>query len=115
VRWQRRLDQEGAHDIVRGPNHALSLAILGIGIRTRHAELDTSREEKGTRGVVVELTAVVTLDGLNGEAKMRGHPGKEVEEGGKCLRLGTQGESPRVVREIINHDYIVLASRNTRN
>jgi hypothetical protein len=43
---------------------------------------DTSREEKGTGGVVVvELTPDVTLDGLNGEAELSGHPGKEVEDG----------------------------------
>jgi hypothetical protein len=64
---------------------------------------------KGTRGVVVELTPVLTLDGLDGEAELSGHPGKEVE-GGKHLRLGTQWESPRGVREIIGHDQIVLAS-----
>jgi hypothetical protein len=68
------LDRQGAHDIVCGPNHALSLAVLGRGIRTRHAELDTLREEKGTRGVVIELTPIVTLDDLDGEAELSGHP-----------------------------------------
>ena len=34
------------------------------------------------QGGGVELTPVVTLDGLNGEAELSGHPGKEVEEGG---------------------------------
>ena len=38
-------------------------------------------------GGVVELPSIVTLDGLNGEAELRGHPGKEVE-GGEGLRLG---------------------------
>jgi hypothetical protein len=65
--------------------------------------------------VVVKLTPIVTLDDLDGEAELSGHPDKEVKEGGKHLRLGTQGESPRVVREIIDHDQIVLAARNTRN
>ena len=32
---------------------------------------------------MVELTPVVTLDGLNGEAELSGHPDKEVEEGGR--------------------------------
>ena len=49
------------------------------------------------QGGGVELTPVVTLDGLNGEAELSGHLGKEVEEGGKCLRLGAQRKSPRVV------------------
>jgi hypothetical protein len=78
ARGQRGLDQEGAHDVVRGPNHALSLAVLGRGIRTKHAQLDTPREEEGTGGVIFELTPVVTLDSLNGEAELSRHPGKEV-------------------------------------
>jgi hypothetical protein len=34
---KRRLEQKGAHDVVSGANHALSLAILRGGIRARHA------------------------------------------------------------------------------
>jgi hypothetical protein len=64
------------HDVFRGPNHVLSLAILGRGIRTRHAQLDTLREKEGTGRVIVELTPVVTLDSLNGEAELSRHAGK---------------------------------------
>ena len=71
--------------------------VVRRGIRTRHAQLNTPREEERTGGGVVELTPVVTLDGLNGEAELSGHPGKKVEEGGEGLRLGAQRESPRVV------------------
>ena len=63
-------------------------------------------------GGVIELTPVVTLDGLNGEAELSGHPGKEVEEGGKGLRLGAQRKSTRVMRKIINHHQIVFITRN---
>ena len=63
-------------------------------------------------GGVVELTPVVTLDDFNGEAELSGHLDKEVEEGGKVLRLGAQRKSPRVMREIINHHQIVFITRN---
>ena len=43
---QRDLDQKGAHDVVRRANHPLSLAVLRRGIRTRHAQLNTPREEE---------------------------------------------------------------------
>jgi hypothetical protein len=36
ARGQRGLEQKGAHDIVRGTNHPLSLAVPGRGVRTRH-------------------------------------------------------------------------------
>ena len=72
----------------------------------------TPRERKKERGVVIELTAIIALDGLNGEAELGGHPGKEVEEGGKHLRLSAQRKSPRKVRKIIDHHQIVLIARN---
>ena len=108
---QRGLDQKGTHDVVRRANHPLSLAVLRRGIRPRHTQLNTPREEEGTGGGVIELTSVVALDGLNSEAELSGHPGKEVE-GGKSLRLGTQRESPRVMREIIHHDQIIFIARH---
>src|SRR6185312_11949900 len=110
---QRGLDQKGAHDVVRRANHPLRLAVLGRGIRTRHTQLNTPREEERTGGGVVELTLVVTLDGLNGEAELSGHPGKEVEEGGESLRHGAQRKSPRVVREVIDYHQIILIARST--
>ena len=88
---QRGLDQKGAHNVVRRANHPLSLAVLR-GIRTKHTQLNTPREEEGTGGGVIELTPVVALDGLNGEAELSGHPGKEVEEGGKVSDLARKGK-----------------------
>jgi hypothetical protein len=89
---QRGLDQKGAHDIVRRANHLLSLAVLRRGIRTRHTQLNTSRQEEGPGGGVIELLPVVTLDGLNCEAELSGHPGKEVEEGGGVSDLARKGK-----------------------
>ena len=72
-------------------------------------------EREGTGGGVIELTTVVTLDGLNGEAELSGHPGKEVDKGGEGLRLGAQRKSPRVMRTIINHHQIVFITRNAKH
>jgi len=112
ARGQGSLDQKGAHDVVRRANHPLSLAVLRRGIRTRHTQLNTPRQEERTGGGVVKLPPVVTLDGLNGEAELSGHPGKEVEEGGEGLRLGAQRESPRVMRKIINNDQVISIARH---
>ena len=92
ARGQRGLDQKGAHDVVRRANHPLSLAVLRKGVRTRHTQLNTPREEEGTGGGVIELTPVVTLDGLNSEAELSGHPSKEVEEVGKVSDLARKGK-----------------------
>jgi hypothetical protein len=71
------------------------------------------REEEGTRGGVIKLMTIVTLDSLDGEAKLCGHPSEEVKKRGKSIKLRTQGKSPRIVRKIINHHKIVLISRDT--
>ena len=62
--------------------------------------------------MVIKLTAVVTLDGLDGEAELSSDPGKEMEEGGERVRLRTQRKSPRVVRKVIDNHQIVLITRH---
>jgi hypothetical protein len=73
------------------------------------------REEESTRGGVIKLATIVTLDGLDGEAELCGHPSEEMKKRGKSIRLRTQGKGPRVMREIIDHHKIVLITRNTDN
>jgi len=93
-------------------NHPLSLNILRGGIGTRHTQLDTTRKEERAGGIVIKLTPVVTLDGLNGEAELSGHLGKKVGQRGERLRFEAQRKSPRIMREIIQHHQIVLIARN---
>ena len=69
ARRERGLDQKRAHSVVGDANHALSLAVLR-GVRARHAQLDSMREEESTRGGVIELMAIVTLEDLNSEAEL---------------------------------------------
>jgi hypothetical protein len=47
------------------------------------------REEEGTGGGVIELTAIVTLDGLDGEAELNGHPSEKMENHGESIKLRT--------------------------
>jgi hypothetical protein len=70
------------------------------------------REKEGTGGGVIELTTIVTLDGLDGEAELCGHPSEEVENGGESFRLSTKRKSPGVMREIIKQHKIELVARN---
>jgi hypothetical protein len=38
------------------------------------------REKESTEGGVIKLTTIVTLDGLDGEAELCGHPSEEAWE-----------------------------------
>jgi hypothetical protein len=70
-----------------GANHAFGLAVLGRGVGARETQLDTMSEKERTGGVVVELAAIVTLQGTNRATKLGGDPGEEVCEGGERVRL----------------------------
>jgi hypothetical protein len=71
------LEQQRAHDIVGGMNHALSLVVLWGRVGTRHPKLDTVRKEKGAGGVV-KLTSIVALDTSDGITKLCGHISEKV-------------------------------------
>jgi hypothetical protein len=83
--WKRGLKQKSTHSVVGGANHPLSLAILRRGVWTRHAQLNTVRDEESSRGGVIKLATIVTLGGLDGEAELCRHPSKEVKERGKRI------------------------------
>ena len=76
--------------------------------------MDTTGEEEGASGGVIKLTPVVTLHSLDGEAELGGHPCKEVAKSGECIRLSTQGKSPGVIGEVINHHQVVLVARHAK-
>ena len=113
--WKGSLEQQRAHDIVGGADHALSLAVLGGGVGTRHPELDAVGEKEGARGGVVELAAVITLDSFDDAIELSGHPREKVRKSGERVRLQTQRKSPRIVRAIIKNDRIILIARYTDN
>jgi hypothetical protein len=45
------------------------------------------QEEESAGGGVIKLTSIIALDTLDGAAKLRGHRGEEVGEGGEGVGL----------------------------
>jgi hypothetical protein len=43
--------------------------------------------EEGARGAVVELAAIVTLEGTDRATELGGDPGEQVDDGGECVGL----------------------------
>jgi hypothetical protein len=52
-------------------------------------QLNIVREKEGAGGGVIKLTTIVTLDGLDDEAELCGHPREEVKERGESVGLRT--------------------------
>jgi hypothetical protein len=48
------------------------------GVWTEHPQDDPTGGKECTRGGIVELTSIVTLDGFDGVAKLHGNKGKKL-------------------------------------
>jgi hypothetical protein len=57
-------------------------------------QLDAISEKERTRGMVVELAAIVTLQGTDQTTKLGEYPSEEVCEGGEHVRLRLKRKSP---------------------
>jgi hypothetical protein len=113
--WERRMEQQGVHDIIGGVNHALDLVILRGGVGARYPKLDVVGEEEGVRGGVVELSSVVALDTTDGATKLHKNIGEEVRESGESVRFEAQRKSLGVMSTIIKNNQVVLITKNTHD
>jgi hypothetical protein len=75
--------------------------------------MDAVGEEKCSGAGVVKLTAIVTLDDLNGGAELRRYMGKEVS---KCTeRVRFHKGSPQMMQTIIQNDQVIFVTRDTND
>jgi hypothetical protein len=72
-------------------------------------------EEEGSRGVVVELVAIVTLEGTDRATELGGDPVKEVGEGGERVGLQPKRESPKKMGVVVQNDQVVFATREAED
>jgi hypothetical protein len=64
---------------------------LRQSIGARHTKLDVIGVEESACTLVVEFVAIIALDALNGNVELCGDIGKEIRQGGKCLRFQLRG------------------------
>jgi hypothetical protein len=68
--------------------------------------------EEGARGIV-ELAAIITLDGTDRATELGGDPCEKVGEGGERVGLQPEWESPKKMREVVQNDQVVFVTRET--
>jgi hypothetical protein len=100
---ERRLEEKAA-DHVGGANDAFGSAVLERGVGARETQLDAMGDEEGSRGVVVELMAIITLEGMDRTMELGGDPGKELGEGDERVRLQPKSESPKKMGVVVQND-----------
>jgi hypothetical protein len=92
---ERHLEEEVVDHIGASTNHAFGPTILGKVVGARETQLNVIGEKERTGGMVVDLMAIVTLQGTDRATKLGGYPGEEVCEGGECVRLQPKMKSPK--------------------
>jgi hypothetical protein len=68
----RRLKKQGAQHIIDGTDDTFGFTVLQRSVGTRHPQKCPFSGEECARGCVIELTAVVALDGFDGATKLCG-------------------------------------------
>jgi hypothetical protein len=112
---ERRLKEKAADHVGGGANHALGSAILSRGVGTRETQLDVVSEEERAGGIVVELAAIVALQGTDRAPELGGYPGEKVSEGGKRVGLQPKGESPKEMGVVIQNDQVVFVAGEAKD
>ena len=69
---ERLLEEKTSYHISGGANHVFGLVVLGKGVGAREMQLDPISEKETTRGMVVKLAAIVTLQGTDRAMKLGG-------------------------------------------
>jgi hypothetical protein len=105
------MEEKLADHIGGGVNHAFGPTVLSIGVGAQDTHLDTVGDKERTRGMIVELAAIVTLQGTNRAMEMGGYPGEEVCEGGEHVGLQPKRKNPQKMEKIIQNHQIVFITR----
>jgi hypothetical protein len=108
---ERRLEEKVADHIGGGANHAFGPTVLGRAVGARETQLDAMSEKERAEDVVVELAAIITLQGTDRGTKLGGYPGEEVCEGDERVRLQPKRKSPKEMGKIIQNHQIVFISK----
>jgi hypothetical protein len=83
-------------------------------VGAREAQLNAMRE-KGARYGVVELAAIITLEGTDRATELGGDPDEEMDEGVKGVGLKPQRKGLEKVGETIQDDKIVFVTREAED
>jgi hypothetical protein len=84
VSQNRSLKKQGTQYIIDGENDALGFTVLRRSVWTRHSQKHPIGGEECTRGGVIKLMTIVTLDGFDGAAKLCGDISNFLTKWKKC-------------------------------
>jgi hypothetical protein len=90
--WHRVLKQQRVDHIIDDAKSTLGFTVLRRGVWAGHPQDDTIEGKECTGGGIIELMTVVTLDNLDGVAKLHGNKGKKIDNVGKVSDFTLKGK-----------------------
>ena len=93
--WHGSVEKRGAHTIIQCAENAVGTAVLLRCVGAGEAQHDPTRSQEGAKHLVVELTAIVGLEGENRASELCLDEGMEREQRGQDVGLASQREHPR--------------------
>jgi len=96
-RREARLKQKGTQNVIDGANRTFRFSVLLGCIWTRHAECNTVGEEERAGLRIVEFSAIIALDSLDGGAELRANMSKKIRKNRKSLGFEAKRKGPHVV------------------
>ena len=94
---EAHLKQKGTKNVIDGVNRTFRFYILLGCIWTRHAECNTVGEEERAGLRIVEFSAIVALDALDGGAELHANMSKKIRKNRKSLGFEAKRKGPHVV------------------
>jgi hypothetical protein len=76
--WHRGLKQQRTYHIIDGAKSTLGFTVLRRGVWVGHSQDDPTGDKECAGGGIVKLTAVATLDDVDGAAKLRVNKGEKI-------------------------------------
>ena len=93
--WHGSVEKRGAHTIIQCAENAVGTAVLLRCVGAGEAQHDPTRSQEGAKHLVVELTAIVGLEGENRASELCVDEDMEREQRGQDVGLASQREHPR--------------------
>jgi hypothetical protein len=85
--WHERVNEKGLYGVINSVKHALSLPVLRGSVWAGQACDNAMLIQKSEECVIDKLSAVVSLEGFNGKAKLSANVGMKSGDGVKNIRL----------------------------
>jgi hypothetical protein len=109
------LDEKGTDDIIGGSYGAFGFTVLRRSVWAGETEYGANGKKKGAICGIIEFPTVVTLEHAYSFVKVCTNNAMKQEKHGGHIRFENKGESPPILRKMVNNDKVIFVDGYTGN